>query len=64
MAHTCYGEHCMITGSWDCPNRYDREEADKCLPEEIEKARKPVRDYLERMNAEIYREITSQCSDL
>lgn len=47
MVHTCFGEFCAVTGSWDCPNRYDREEADRRTPEEIETARRPVKLSLE-----------------
>ncbi len=43
MAHTCFGEFCIITSSWDCPNRHDREQADKRTAEEIENARNPIR---------------------
>lgn len=43
MEHICYGEYCIINGSWDCPNRADREKADKRPIEDIEKARKYVK---------------------
>lgn len=38
MAHTCAGEYCIISGSWSCPNRLGRVEADVRSPEEIKRA--------------------------
>lgn len=57
MAHTCFGEYCMITGRWDCPNRSDREEADKRTPEEIERAQAPTKAYLRDKDNEIKKEL-------
>jgi hypothetical protein len=60
MVHTCFGEYCPVTGSWDCPNRSDREEADKRTAEEIEKAREPIRKRINAANEELYKELSEK----
>ncbi len=52
MTHTCFGEYCIISDSWNCANRAGRGEADARSQQEVRAARRPVELQIQEMGEE------------